>query len=332
LALNVCQYCLDDDNHHYHKYHRKDYTGCDVGVDISPCEVPFAIFIALYANSGSKGTGYNLPEAGFLYGFLFAVHRYGHRFISNDWAQVAVKIMAWILSCPTYFGASSIMSDDLESLAILPPCTEQITLLHQDADLLLINKPTRLLSVPGRHPLNRDSVIARLQQEYPDASIVHRLDFDTSGIMVIPLNKHALSHISRQFQARTVRKNYTAVVDGLVTQDEGVIDLPIAADAEHRPRYKICPLTGKPSVTEYQILSRDKLTNTTRVLLHPITGRSHQLRLHLQAIGHPILGCEFYAPAEALNKASRLLLHATDLSFVHPTQGTEIRGISEPPF
>ena len=224
------------------------------------------------------------------------------------------------------------MSDDLNALAILPPCFEQITLLHEDQDFLLINKPHRLLSVPGRHPLNRDSVLARLQQDYPTASIVHRLDFDTSGIMVIPLNKPALSHISKQFQARSVNKHYTAVVDGLMAEDAGSIDLPIAADQDNRPRYKICQQHGKPSVTEFKVLSRDPAGHTTRVYLHPITGRSHQLRLHLQAIGHPILGCEFYADAATQAKASRLLLHATELSFAHPRSGAAVNGFSAVPF
>lgn len=224
------------------------------------------------------------------------------------------------------------MSDDLDALAIIPPCLEHITLLHEDRDFLLINKPHRLLSVPGRHPLNRDSVMARLQQDYPAASIVHRLDFDTSGIMVIPLNKAALSHISKQFQARHVVKHYTAVVEGLVAEETGRIDLPIAADPDNRPRYKICRKTGKPSVTEYRVLARDQMAGTTRIYLHPITGRSHQLRLHLQAIGHPILGCEFYADAATQQKASRLLLHATELQFVHPHTGETVKGYSPAPF
>ncbi|MGM8226472.1 RluA family pseudouridine synthase [Cellvibrio sp. ARAG 10.3] len=224
------------------------------------------------------------------------------------------------------------MSDDLDALAILPPCHEHISVLHEDEDFLLINKPHRLLSVPGRHPLNRDSVLVRLQQEFPTASIVHRLDFDTSGIMVIPLNKLALSHISKQFQARSVTKHYTAVVDGLIKEDAGKIDLPIAVDPDNRPRYKICPQQGKSSVTEYQVMTRDPAAGATRVWLHPITGRSHQLRLHLQAMGHPILGCEFYADAVVQQKAARLLLHATELVFIHPRTGVAVKGYSAPPF
>lgn len=221
------------------------------------------------------------------------------------------------------------MHADIEQLFVLPPCAGQIRILQEDSDFLLIDKPTRLLSVPGRHPQNRDSVISRLETDYPGVSIVHRLDFDTSGVMVIPRNKAALSHISKQFQARTVSKHYTAVVTGLMAQDEGVIDLPIASD--EGPKYKVCQATGKPSVTEYQVLERNEAANTTRVFLHPITGRSHQLRLHLQAIGHPILGCEFYA-GEFAKAADRLLLHATDLQFVHPVTGSVVYIESAPDF
>ena len=224
------------------------------------------------------------------------------------------------------------MSESPEALFILPRCTEQITIVREDEAFVLINKPARLLSVPGRHPLNRDSVIARLQDDFPTASIVHRLDFDTSGIMVVALGKSALSHISRQFQARTVNKTYTAVVDGLIERAQGIIDLPIAPDAENRPKYRIDQRNGKASVTEYRVLSRDEAAGTTRVQLHPVTGRSHQLRLHLQALGHPILGCEFYAGETALKKAPRLLLHATDLLFQHPLTGEMVQGHCEPPF
>lgn len=221
------------------------------------------------------------------------------------------------------------MQADLDQLFILPPCDGELEILRKGQDFLLINKPTRLLSVPGRHPQNRDSVISRLLPDYPGAAIVHRLDFDTSGVMVIPLNKPALSHISKQFQARTVSKHYTAVVAGLIAKDEGTIDLPIASG--EGPKYKICHATGKPSVTEFTVLGRDEQARTTRVFLHPITGRSHQLRLHLQAIGHPILGCEFYG-GEFAKAADRLLLHATDLRFVHPVTGVEVFIESYPDF
>ncbi len=237
--------------------------------------------------------------------------------------------MAGIIA-PTFQGL--FMSDVFDDLAVLPLCTAEITILQRDSQFLLVNKPTRLLSVPGRHPQNRDSVIARLMPEFPNAAIVHRLDFDTSGIMVVPLGKAALSHISKQFQARTTYKTYTAIVNGLVNDDSGMIDLPIAPDMENRPKYKICAATGRQSVTEFTVVSRDESAQTSRVLLHPITGRSHQLRLHMLAIGHPILGCEFYADEVALSKSPRLLLHATELEFDHPAIGERVKGICEPAF
>lgn len=224
------------------------------------------------------------------------------------------------------------MSDSFDDLTVLPQCKEDIVILQHDPSFLLINKPTRLLSVPGRHPQNRDSVIARLLVDFPNAAIVHRLDFDTSGIMVIPLTKAVLSDISKQFQARTTRKTYTAVVNGLVKDDSGVIDLPIAPDMENRPKYKICAATGRQSVTEFTVVSRDEIAQTSRVILYPITGRSHQLRLHMLALGHPILGCEFYADEAALRKSPRLLLHATELAFDHPLTRTRVLGVCNPEF
>lgn len=221
------------------------------------------------------------------------------------------------------------MHADLDQLFILPPCVGHIRVLHEEQDFILIDKPPGLLSVPGRHPQNRDSVITRLVESYPGAAIVHRLDFDTSGVMVVPLSKRALSDISKQFQARTVSKHYTAVVAGLIAQDDGIIDLPIAAD--EGPKYKIALDGGKPSVTEYRVVHRNEQAQTTRVFLHPITGRSHQLRLHLQAIGHPILGCAFYG-GEFATAAERLLLHATDLRFLHPSTGAEVFIESKPEF
>ena len=137
------------------------------------------------------------------------------------------------------------MASEIEDLAVLPKCEEALLILQQDPAFLLINKPAGLLSVPGRHPQNNDSVISRLRMDFPSAGIVHRLDFDTSGIMLIPLNKVALAHISRQFQARSIHKTYRALVHGLVLEDQGEIDLPIAADQENRPRYKICYTQGK---------------------------------------------------------------------------------------
>ncbi|MDH3995047.1 MAG: pseudouridine synthase [Gammaproteobacteria bacterium] len=207
---------------------------------------------------------------------------------------------------------------------LVPHSQEEIVILHEDADLLLVRKPDLLLSVPGRHPLNKDCLITRLQQRYPTASMVHRLDLDTSGIMVIPLNKATHAHISRQFQQRRVEKSYHAVVYGVVTADTGEIDLPIAVDWENRPRQIICHQRGKAALTRYEVLQRE--SDRTRLLLKPVTGRSHQLRIHMRELGHPILGCDMYAHETALAMADRLLLHATRLAFEHPTTGAWLEG------
>jgi len=215
---------------------------------------------------------------------------------------------------------------------IVPPCTRPVEILYRDEHLLFINKPDLLLSIPGRHPLNQDCVISRLRDEFPTASMVHRLDLDTSGVMVIPLQREVHSHISRQFQQRQVAKEYHAVVYGLVAEDSGEIDLPIAADWSNRPRQKICDARGKPSLTRYRVLERNPEAHRTRLLLMPETGRSHQLRIHLSEIGHPILGCDLYAHAEALQMAPRLLLHASFLGFTHPARGVPIEQHCPPEF
>lgn len=213
---------------------------------------------------------------------------------------------------------------------LVPHSQEEITILYEDDDLLLVRKPHLLLSIPGRHPANKDCLITRLQQRYPSASIVHRLDLDTSGIMVIPLNKACHAHISRQFQERQVRKSYHAVVFGAVAQEKGEIDLPIATDWDNRPLQMICHERGKSALTRYEILERG--VNRTRLLLKPVTGRSHQLRIHLRELGHPILGCDMYAHDEALAMSDRLLLHATSLEFEHPHTGVWLHGECPPDF
>jgi tRNA pseudouridine32 synthase/23S rRNA pseudouridine746 synthase len=213
---------------------------------------------------------------------------------------------------------------------LVPHSREEIRILYEDDDLLLVRKPDLLLSIPGRHPLNKDCLVTRLQRTYPSASIVHRLDLDTSGIMVIPLNKPTHAHISRQFQQRLVEKSYHAVVYGLLREDRGEIDLPIACDWENRPRQIICHERGRPALTRFEVLERH--TDRTRVLLQPVTGRSHQLRIHMRELGHPILGCDMYAHPQALAMAPRLMLHATTLAFEHPTTGEWLAGECLPDF
>jgi tRNA pseudouridine32 synthase/23S rRNA pseudouridine746 synthase len=207
---------------------------------------------------------------------------------------------------------------------LVPHSTEEIAILYEDSDLLLVRKPHLLLSIPGRHPLNRDCLITRLQARFPTATIVHRLDLDTSGIMVIPLNKATHAHISRQFQQREVLKTYHAVVFGTVQPDAGKVDLPIACDWERRPRQMICHERGRAALTHFEVLTRED--DRTRVLLKPVTGRSHQLRIHMRELGHPILGCDMYAHDRALGMADRLMLHASTLEFTHPVTGQWLRG------
>ena len=213
---------------------------------------------------------------------------------------------------------------------LVPHSQEAIRILHEDADLLLVRKPHLLLTIPGRHPLNKDCLVTRLQRDYPSASIVHRLDLDTSGIMVIPLNKPTHSDISRQFQLRQVEKSYVAVVWGVIEEECGEIDLPIASDWDNRPRQMICHQRGKSALTRFRVLEREK--DRTRVLLQPVTGRSHQLRIHMRELGHPILGCDMYAHDAALAMSERLLLHATTLAFRHPATCEWLAGECLPDF
>jgi len=207
---------------------------------------------------------------------------------------------------------------------LVPHSREEIAILYEDEHLLLVRKPHLLLTIPGRHPLNKDCLITRLRQRYPGASIVHRLDLDTSGIMVIPLNKPCHAHISRQFQERSVEKTYHAIVYGVVEQDRGEIDLPIAPDWSNRPLQLICHQRGKQALTRFEVLQRQD--DRSRLLLKPHTGRSHQLRIHMRELGHPILGCDMYAHEAALQMSPRLLLHATTLGFTHPATGQWLSG------
>ncbi|MEM0955378.1 MAG: pseudouridine synthase [Pseudomonadota bacterium] len=218
----------------------------------------------------------------------------------------------------------------MSEVYIVPRCERPVDIVYEDELLLFVHKPHLLLSVPGRHPLNKDCMITRIQQTHPSATVVHRLDLDTSGLMVVPLTKPAHSHISRQFQERAVSKAYEAIVFGDMPVDSGEIDLPIATDWPNRPLQKICYERGKQALTRYRVLERKH--GNTRLLLEPTTGRSHQLRIHLASIGYPILGCDLYAHPEALAASDRLLLHATRLGLQHPGSGGWIEQVSTPEF
>jgi tRNA pseudouridine32 synthase/23S rRNA pseudouridine746 synthase len=201
-----------------------------------------------------------------------------------------------------------------------------------DEHLIAVDKASGLLSVPGRDINNRDCVVSRLEQEYGQILVVHRLDYDTSGLLLLARNAKTQSELSKQFQNRSVDKVYEAMVSGLVEHDEGEINLPLALDWPNRPLHKVDHETGKPSLTRYRVMARDAENQRTRLGLFPVTGRSHQLRVHLQALGHPILGCPLYGNPQSQAAAERLLLHAKMLEFTHPMTGERIRLEAPVPF
>lgn len=208
-----------------------------------------------------------------------------------------------------------------------PPCDEPVEIVFADEHILIVSKPAGLLSVPGRFV--KDCVLNRLLFDYPDARVVHRLDLDTSGLLIFARSQLATSDLNRQFRDRLIDKTYVAVVQGLVEQTTGEIDLPIAPDPDNRPKQLISE-AGKAALTRYKVIARD--IEDSRVELYPVTGRSHQLRIHLATIGHPILGCDMYANETAFAASDRLLLHAAELRFTHPETGEAIEFQSQPPF
>jgi tRNA pseudouridine32 synthase/23S rRNA pseudouridine746 synthase len=207
-----------------------------------------------------------------------------------------------------------------------------LLIVHADDSLVVVDKPAGLLSVPGRGADKADNACARVQAEFADALTVHRLDMATSGLLLFARGASMQRQLSALFEAREVIKHYEALVSGRVEQDHDEIDLPLAADWPQRPRQIVDHVRGKPSLTRYHVLQRDAQGHTTRLLLQPLTGRSHQLRVHLQAIGHPIVGDALYAPPEMAAHHDRLMLHATRLEFRHPLTGDELRLLSAAPF
>lgn len=199
-----------------------------------------------------------------------------------------------------------------------PPITPWLDILYQDDEIMVVNKPAELLSVPGKGAELHDSILTRIHWEFPEAETAHRLDMSTSGILLIALTKDAERELKRQFRERETDKRYIADVAGIMEEDGGVINLPLICDWEKRPRQKVCFDRGKAAVTEYRVLYRDPIQQYTRVELTPITGRSHQLRVHMLAIGHVILGDRFYASGGDFTARSRLALHASELRFQHP--------------
>jgi tRNA pseudouridine32 synthase / 23S rRNA pseudouridine746 synthase len=209
-------------------------------------------------------------------------------------------------------------------------------LVYADDSLLVVDKPHGLLAVPGRGEDKQDCLSSRVQARYPEALVVHRLDMATSGLMLLARSRAVQRTLSMAFAARTVHKRYEAVVHGQMTmpldEEWAVIDLPIALDWPARPLRVIDPLLGKPSITRWQVLAFDPAGNATRLLLEPVTGRSHQLRVHLKALGHPILGDALYAPADVQAASPRLLLHAKELRLTHPVSGVPIGFVAQTPF
>lgn len=209
------------------------------------------------------------------------------------------------------------------------PPQDPLVILHEDAHVLLVDKPSGLLSVPGKGPELADCLLSRVQAAFPDALLVHRLDRDTSGVMIFALTAHAQRHLGLQFEKRMTKKTYVARVWGVPAEKTGTVDLPLIVDWPNRPRQMVCHETGKPAQTEWRVLKSDG--ETSRLRLSPRTGRSHQLRVHMQALGHPILGDPFYATGAARD-FPRLMLHSEELRFNHPEGGHSTKVRAKAPF
>ncbi|MBO6852321.1 MAG: RluA family pseudouridine synthase [Marivivens sp.] len=214
--------------------------------------------------------------------------------------------------------------DDLYS-----PPDDPLQILHEDHEVLVVDKPSGLLSVPGKGAHLSDCLLSRVQAAFPTALLVHRLDRDTSGVMIFALSQHAQRHLGLQFEKRQVKKTYVARVWGEVTPKEGLIDLPLIVDWPNRPKQMVDHENGKQAVTEWRVVRKNR--DETRVRLMPKTGRSHQLRVHMKEIGHPILGDPFYSDGPARDYP-RLMLHSETLQFRHPDGGVGTRVSSKPPF
>ncbi|MFN3526369.1 MAG: pseudouridine synthase [Paracoccus sp. (in: a-proteobacteria)] len=212
---------------------------------------------------------------------------------------------------------------------VYAPPSGDLAILHADHEILVVDKPSGLLSVPGRGEDRADCLIARLRGAFPTVLLVHRLDLDTSGVMVFALTPHAQRHLSKQFELRQVKKVYVARLAGRLEPKTGRVDLPLIVDWPNRPRQKVDHAEGRPAQTDWRVI---RATDTeTRVRLMPVTGRSHQLRVHMTAQGHPILGDPLYAVGEAAAHP-RLMLHAESLRLRHPDSGEPISFSVPAPF
>ncbi|MCW8842589.1 MAG: pseudouridine synthase [Rhodobacteraceae bacterium] len=211
----------------------------------------------------------------------------------------------------------------------LPP-QSPLDVIHEDHELLIVNKPAGLLSVPGKGPELADCLISRVQVAFPTALLVHRLDRDTSGVMVFGLTPHAQRHLGLQFEKRMTKKTYVARVDGRLEPRDGTVDLPLIVDWERRPRQMVDHENGKQAITGWRVVKYGE--HETRVRLMPKTGRSHQLRVHMLALGHVILGDPLYAEGAALDRVDRLMLHSEELRLRHPDGGKGMRFRAKAPF
>lgn len=213
------------------------------------------------------------------------------------------------------------------------PPPQEPSILHASAALLVVDKPSGLLTVPGRGVDKADCLLARVREMFPDAMIVHRLDMATSGIVVMARGPQRQRALSILFQERRVKKRYQALVDGQWSAGaEGEIDLPLIADWPNRPRQKVDHANGRPCLTRYRLVGHEAAHEASRVELEPVTGRSHQLRVHMESLGHPILGDDLYGTPRSQTKAARLLLHACAIELPHPDGGEPVRVESPPPF
>ncbi|MEM7214914.1 MAG: RluA family pseudouridine synthase [Pseudomonadota bacterium] len=208
-------------------------------------------------------------------------------------------------------------------LVYRPPPDGELPVIHVDKDILVLSKPSGLLSVPGNRPELQDCMETRAQARFPHATTVHRLDRATSGLFLMALNPRAHAHIGKQFETRKTSKVYAAVVSGVVERNEGEINLALRTDWYNRPKQMVDICLGREAVTRWSV--SDRLADRTRVELIPVTGRTHQLRVHMMELGHPILGDEFYAPASVISLAERLMLHAEKLEIFHPSTGERIK-------
>lgn len=222
------------------------------------------------------------------------------------------------------------MEKSLPDIFIYEPPTDPLEYLYKDDDILVINKPSGLLHVSGKNPALWDCLEWRVKQEHPTARVVHRLDKDTSGVALMALHKGAHGFLGKQFEYRETKKSYVARVWGIIPEDKGFVDMPLCVDWHNRPRQHVDYVNGRSAYTDYEVIERED--NATRVRLYPRTGRTHQLRVHMLMLGHPILGDEFYAVGDAFKAADRLQLHAEELTFRHPSTNEEMTFTAPVPF